>query len=190
MVYLYIPIIYYGTTAVSEAMGLFISYSASKSPDILPAISKGLGWSIFIDYFKLAISLLAIIFLAIAKKGMEATARLVFQIVAAVFHGLGLIIGIALCVYYEMNYESTDMASTPWLSTYYYIGVLAYAIMKNILFCSACYYFYYYVEGLKSNSREYMIVSQIPQDIEMPQYYQHVPSPRPVMPIYMVKYNY
>ena len=171
-------IVYYVTNIATEVMGMVICVNGLQSPDILSIIKYSLFVCIAIDIFRTIASLVAIIFAFIWGTTTIITADLksTLKMVTYIVTGSGLVISIGLCIFYEVYYDYTDMASTPWLRTYYSLGVLGYALMKTILFVSGGYFMADYINSLPIKA-EYVHVQGLPQprEVEMAQRYQRVP---------------
>ncbi len=167
-------LMYYALNIGAEILGLAICYNSLQSPDILTTLRYGLYVSVVIDILRGIVSLLAIIFAFIwGSTGLSADAKKTVTVVIWVLTGLGLGIGFGLCIFYEASFKSTDMAATPWLSTYYYFGVVFYALMKSILFAAGGYYLVNYVESLTTLGAYRKVPTN--EGVEMRPLYQRVP---------------
>ena len=174
-----ISLLYYLFNIAVEILGIMISSSSLGSPDLLPIIRFSLYVCIVVDSIRAVPSLLAMIF-ALIWGSSRLDKRVKESVVMGIyiFTGAGLVASAGLCVFYELNYRNTDMAATPWLSTYYYLGIAAYALMKSLLFGTAGYYFAEYVKSLP-DAREYVPVRSTANPVEMPQRYYRVPVYNP-----------
>ena len=145
----YTSVVYYACNIATEVMGIFICNNSFASPDLLPAIKYSLYACLAVDITRALVSLLAILFALIwGTTAMADNVKSNITTAAYILTGIGLVASVGLCVFYELNYANTDMAATPWLSFYYYIGVAAYALMKTILFVTGGLYFAVYVNSL------------------------------------------
>ena len=159
----------------AELLGLAICWSEYQSPDVLSDIKASLNYSAGVDIVRAMLSFMLIIAAIVLGDGISAAVKSTISTLMYIFTGAGAVAGAALCVFYEIRYESTDMASTPWLSIYYYLGVVLYSLMKMILYVSACLYFVQFVNELKEQRRYTPVKAQVNPDIEMRQIYQRVP---------------
>ncbi len=169
-------LLYNTCNIATEIMGIFICSSAMSSPDLLPIIKFSLYASIAVDCMRGLISLVAILFAIVwGHSSMNYQTKDTVVTVTYVLTLSGALAGLILCVFYEFNYESTDMAATPWLAVYYYIGIAAYSLMKGILYVTGGLYFVDYVKSLSPS----YVVLRPRKEVEMaekqPQKYTRVP---------------
>ena len=168
---------------MSEVVGFLISYNGRQSPDVLANVRLFLYLCILLDCYKaLLYAVLGFVVPCWNPSSLTPSAKSFFTILAYVLGGVGLLAGVALCTLFEFNYASTDMASTPWLSLYYYLGVAMYAIMKNLLLLGAIFQFVDYIQNISMPYDGYARVRRV----LVPMEYEMEPRYSAPMPIYWI----
>ena len=159
----------HNTVGISiELLGVYICYRGYNTPNVIDSMQLIFLFSLILDCLKILISFCELGILFCLKKNNLSWLNIALYAVGGVI----LAGSIATTTMLLFNYKNTDLASMPWLSAWYYIGIIVYALAKLIIFELGLFLLIKFVETLEKKGVLYGRSTSMKKIKYIPIYYQ------------------